>query len=102
MHFRKKYTGVNSIEFYKYFQTDNDCLKYLSAIKWEIDYSCKKCGNTTYCKGEKPYSRRCNKCKYDESPTADTMFDKIKFSLFATKKGLSEFRTDTIKERKKL
>ena len=81
MNFRKKYTGVNSIEFYKYFQTDDDCLKYLSDIKWEIGYSCKKCGNTTYCKGAKPYSRLCNKCKYDESPTADTMFDKIKFSL---------------------
>lgn len=32
-------------------------------------------------KGKKPYSRRCSKCNYDESPTAGTMFDKIKFSL---------------------
>lgn len=28
-----------------------------------------------------PYSRRCTKCKYDESPTAGTMFDKCKFSI---------------------
>lgn len=34
-----------------------------------------------YGKGKKPYSRRCAKCNYDESPTADTMFDKIKFPL---------------------
>jgi hypothetical protein len=81
MNAREKYTGVNSIEFYKKFQTDEDCLKYLSEIKWENGFACKKCGNTTFCKGAKHYSRRCNKCKYDESPTAGTMFDKIKFSL---------------------
>jgi hypothetical protein len=81
MNAREKYRGVNSIEFYKKFQTDEDCLKYLSAIKWQNGYVCKKCGNLTFCKGSKNYSRRCNKCKYDESPTAGTMFDKIKFSL---------------------
>lgn len=78
---REKYTGVNSIAFYKRFQTDEDCLKYLSEIKWENGFVCKKCGNTTFCKGKKNYSHRCNKCKYDESPTAGTMFDKLKFSL---------------------
>jgi hypothetical protein len=34
-----------------------------------------------YGKGKKPYSRRCTKCNYDESPTSGTAFDKIKFSL---------------------
>jgi len=80
---RKQYIGVNSIEFNRYFQTDDDCYRYLSAIKWssESPYKCKKCGHTKYGKGKKPYSRRCAKCNYDESPTAGTMFDKIKFSL---------------------
>lgn len=80
---RKQYIGVNSIEFNRYFQTDEDCYRYLSAIKWssESPYKCKKCGHTKYGKGKKPYSRRCAKCNYDESPTAGTMFDKIKFSL---------------------
>ena len=36
MNARKQYTGVNSIEFYKYFQTEIGCLRYLSDIKWEI------------------------------------------------------------------
>jgi transposase-like protein len=81
MNAREKYTGVNSIEFYKRFRTDEDCLQYLSEIKWQDGYVCKKCGHRTFCKGEKAYSRRCVKCKYDESPTAQTMFDKIKFSL---------------------
>ena len=81
MNAREKYVGLNSIEFYKRFQTEENCLQYLSAIKWQNGYVCKKCGHTTFCKGAKAYSRRCVKCKYDESPTAQTMFDKIKFSL---------------------
>lgn len=44
-------------------------------------FICRKCGHTQYYNGVKPYSRRCMKCKYDESPTSGTMFDKCKFSL---------------------
>lgn len=73
--------GVNSILFYKRFPDEDSCYQYLSAIKWEEDYVCKKCSHTNYCRGRKPYSRRCTRCKYDESPTAGTMFDKCKFSL---------------------
>jgi len=32
-------------------------------------------------KRQKPYLSRCAKCNYDESPTAGTIFDKIKFPL---------------------
>jgi len=78
---REKYTGVKSIEFNKYFQTDEDCYRYLSDIKWENGYICKKCGHLKYGKGKQPCSRRCARCNYDESPTAGTMFDKLKFSL---------------------
>ena len=68
--------------FYNHFRTDEDCYKYLSDIKWDGNaFVCKKCGNTHYCKGHLPYSRRCTRCKYDESPTSRTMFDKLKFSL---------------------
>ena len=80
---RKKFEGVNSIKFNKYFQNDEDCYRYISEIKWSLDnpYNCRKCGHSKYGKGKKPYSRRCAKCNYDESPTAGTMFDKLKFSL---------------------
>ena len=79
---RDKFKGVSSIKFYNHFRTDEDCYRYLSEIKWDGDgFVCKKCGNTHYCKGHLPYSRRCTRCKYDESPTAGTMFDKVKFSL---------------------
>ena len=76
------FIGVNSIKFNRQFQDDPSCFEYLAAIKWPDEtYVCKKCGNMKYCKGVKPFSRRCIRCRYDESPTAGTMFDKCKFSL---------------------
>lgn len=78
---RTIFNGVNSIKFNQRFKTDEDCYSYIAAIKWEDGYACKKCGNTKFIIGKKPFSRRCSKCKYDESPTAGTMFDKIKFPL---------------------
>jgi hypothetical protein len=78
---RDKFMGVNSILFYKRFPDEESCYQYLAAIKWEEGYICKKCSHTNFCAGRKPYSRRCTRCKYDESPTAGTMFDKCKFSL---------------------
>jgi transposase-like protein len=81
METREQYKGVNSIKFNRHFQSDEDCYLYISEIKWSSGYECKRCGYTKYGKGKKPYSRRCTKCNYDESPTAGTMFDKCKFSL---------------------
>lgn len=76
------FRGVNAIQFHNRFQSDEDCYEYLSRIKWiDIKFICKKCGCEKWFKGKKPFSRRCKKCKYDESPTAGTMFDKVKFSL---------------------
>lgn len=72
---------MNSIKFNQRFKTDEDCYLYIATIKWENGYACKKCNNSKYIPGKKPFSRRCSKCKYDESPTAGTMFDKTKFSL---------------------
>ena len=82
MNDRNKFKGVNSIKFYNTFSTDEDCCRYLADIKWSVTgFLCKKCGHLKYYKGVKPFSRRCVKCKYDESPTAGTMFDKCKFPL---------------------
>jgi hypothetical protein len=75
------FVGVNSIKFYQRFTTEEECLSYLSGIKWEAGYCCKRCGNDKYCIGKKAFNRRCTKCRYDESPTAGTMFDKVKFPL---------------------
>lgn len=82
METRAKFAGVNSIKFNRHFKDDADCYKYLASIKWDVKaYECKRCREKKYCRGKKPFSRRCIKCRYDESPTAGTMFDKCKFSL---------------------
>lgn len=74
--------GNQKDTFVMLFCSDDDCYKYLASLKWQEDkFVCKKCGNTTYHKGRSPYSRRCNKCKYDESVTAGTMFEKLKFPI---------------------
>jgi hypothetical protein len=80
---RDKFEGVNSIKFNRYFQNDANCYRYLSDIKWPPanGYKCKKCGHLKYGAGKKSFSRRHAKCNYDESPTAGTMFDKVKFPL---------------------
>jgi len=76
-----KFAGVNSITFHQRFKTEADCLEYLALLKWEKGYHCKRCDNDIYCSGKRPFNRRCTKCRYDESPTAGTMFDKVKFSI---------------------
>jgi hypothetical protein len=78
---RTKFVGVNSITFNQLFKTEKNCLEYLSSLKWDEGYYCKRCRNDKYCQGKKPFNRRCTKCRYEESPTAGTMFDKVKFSL---------------------
>jgi len=68
-------------EFSNIFPDKESCLKYLEDLKWARGYKCKKCGNVKWCKGKDDYSRRCTKCRYDESPTAYTIFHKLKFPI---------------------
>ena len=96
------FKGTNSIEFSQYFSDNDICLAYIAEIKWfDGNYKCIKCGHNNYCKGKRKYSRRCTKCKYDESPTSKTMFENIGFDLVKAfhilyrlsvkKKGMSSY-----------
>jgi hypothetical protein len=53
---------------------EDHCLQYIADEKWKDGYVCKKCGNDNFCKGKKPHSRRCTRCKHEESATANTIF----------------------------
>lgn len=75
------FKGTSIFKFYEMFSSDMDCYKYLSDLKWLKGYSCKKCNHDNYCKGRSPFSRRCTRCKYDESSTSGTMFHKLKFPI---------------------
>ena len=54
--------------------------EYLASLKWEKGYCCRKYGHTKY-QVRKDFSRTCNICSDTESPTAGTLFHKLKFGL---------------------
>jgi len=75
--------GRNLLDFVDRFKTDNDCVEYLAHYKWSKGYKCIRCGHHGYQKRNN-HSRTCNKCSYTESPTANTLFHKVKFGVRKT------------------
>ena len=74
------FKGQSLLEFTERFKTDLDCEEYLASIKWEKGYCCRKCGHKKY-QVRKDLSRTCNICGDTESPTAGTLFHRLKFGL---------------------
>ena len=74
------FKGQNLIEFAERFKNDEDCKKYLSELKWDKGYCCRKCGHKK-CQIRKDFSRICNICSTIESSSANTLFHKVKFGL---------------------
>ena len=72
------------------FQSEEDCMAYLSELKWSGSYKCRKCGHTNYCSGKTPFSRRCTKCKHEESARAHTIFHRCRIPLLEGFKLISE------------
>lgn len=63
------------------FNSNEKCYEFLASLKWEDGFTCRKCGNTNSCPGKSPYSRRCTKCKTEESAAAGTIFHNCKFPV---------------------
>ena len=92
-------TSSSFIEFAQRFSTEEACLQHLHDMKWSDGYHCRRCGHNRWVKGRRWHHRRCQKCFYDESATAHTLFHKLRFSivkafwityqLSTMKKGLS-------------
>lgn len=74
------FKGQNLLEFAERFKTDEDCLEYLSYMKWSEEYKCLKC-NHSASQRRSNFSRACNKCSHIESATANTLFHKVKFGI---------------------
>ena len=68
-------------EFRSRFGEKEQCLLFLATSKWADGYKCLRCKNSKYSRGKTEHSRRCTKCRYDESPTANTLFHKVKFGI---------------------
>ena len=65
----------------KLFSNDDKCYEFLAELKWSNGFTCRKCGNINYCAGKTPYSRRCTRCKTEESSSAGTIFHNCKFPI---------------------
>ncbi len=74
------FKGQNIIEFTARFQSEQDCKKYLSEIKWSEGFTCLKCQHQGS-QIRKNFSRTCNRCSHTESAGANTLFHKVKFGL---------------------
>jgi hypothetical protein len=68
-------TELNFEEFSAKYPDQESCYKFLAELKWKNDYTCTRCGHTSYCAGRAPYSRRCTKCSYEESAMHNTIFE---------------------------
>lgn len=75
------FEGQNILEFTDRFKDDKACLAYLAEVKWADGYQCKKCGHTKFTIRKKNLARDCNRCHHIESPTANTMFHRVRFGI---------------------
>jgi hypothetical protein len=65
----------------KRFPDDESCLKFIADFKWRDGFKCRNCGHTNFCRGKTPYSRRCTRCKKDESAIANTIFHRCRIPM---------------------
>jgi hypothetical protein len=75
----KKELDADKLE--ELFTSDEKCYEFLAELKWSDGFTCRKCGNTNYCQGKTPHSRRCTRCKTEESSAAGTIFHNCKFPI---------------------
>ena len=93
---------VDFEEFSRIYPDKEQCNLFLSELKWQNGYACRKCKNTHYYPGHIPLSRRCSKCAYEESVTTYTIFHNTRipinkafymvFLLYTTKGKISSHK----------
>ncbi|OCB74519.1 IS1595-like element ISFlsp4 family transposase [Flavobacterium crassostreae] len=75
----ESFKGESIIDFFDTFKTDLTCLEYLASIKWKDGFKCSKCNHKKFTIRKLNFARDCNLCHHVESPTANTIFHKVKF-----------------------
>jgi len=75
------FENIDIKAFDNLFSSEEQCLIFLDNEKWKDGYVCRKCGHNNYCEGQKPHSRRCTRCKHQESATAHTIFHRCKIPI---------------------
>jgi len=77
----KTVKGLSRREFDKRFGSEQQCIEYLIELKWGNGFQCVKCFQKVGYRGKYAKNMRCKSCGYEESPTANTLFHKLKFDL---------------------
>ena len=80
-HDRVMSADVDFEEFSRIYPDRETCFKFLSDLKWDTGYNCRKCTNDHYGHGHLPYSRRCSKCGYEESVIAYTILQNTRIPI---------------------
>lgn len=75
------FCGQNLLDFMAHFPDEISCLAYLAYIKWADKFVCSKCGHDKFTIRKKNLARDCNRCHHIESPTAGTLFHRVRFGL---------------------
>ncbi len=75
----KKVMGYD--EFTTLYPDTLACYRFLEKLKDQHGFGCTKCGNSKYSTGAQKFARRCTRCGYNESVTANTLFQGIKFPI---------------------
>jgi predicted nucleic-acid-binding Zn-ribbon protein len=72
-------------KFLEVFPEETACLRMLNQKKWGEDgslYECKKCGNKKFLEVQSlKFAKKCTKCNYIETVSANTLFHGVKFEL---------------------
>lgn len=72
---------VDFEEFSRIYPDKDSCFLFLSELKWNDGYTCRKCKSNHFYPGHIPYSRRCSKCGYEESVTTNTVFQNTRIPI---------------------
>jgi len=78
---RLLFDDITEKDFELLFADDESCMAWLASKKWDKGFVCRKCGHHNHCPGKRPYSRRCTRCKREESATAHTPFHHCRIPL---------------------
>jgi two-component system, sensor histidine kinase LadS len=93
-------------EFTTLYPDDLACYRFIEDLKSGNEFECAKCRNTKYSPGAQKFSRRCTRCGYNESITANTLFHGVKFPLskafyltYLTHSGKKELTLERLSEK---
>ncbi len=74
-------TELDNSKLEELFDSEEKCYEFLAELKWSNGFACRRCGNSNWCQGKTSFSRRCTRCKTEESPAAGTIFHNCKFPI---------------------